>query len=96
LPDKHGVSQQQAVFLAKHIEEHCPSLVFRGLMTIGSVTQAALSENLDFERLLLCRKMIAQELEIETEDLELSMGMSSDFVQAVRNLIGPNSAKVKL
>jgi PLP dependent protein len=74
------------VQLAKYIKENCPSLLLRGLMTIGSISNAGSRENPDFEELALCKEAVAHELGMDVGSLELSMGMSSDFEDAVRNL----------
>jgi uncharacterized pyridoxal phosphate-containing UPF0001 family protein len=71
--------------LVRYIQNKCPSLEFCGLMTIGAMKhhQQATSGNPDFEQLVLCRNEIASALNIDRNYLELSMGMSSDFEEAV-------------
>jgi hypothetical protein len=56
-------------------------------MTIGSaeVSKSAESEHTqpDFEKLVACRKQVSAELNIPEDQIELSMGMSSDYLVAV-------------
>jgi hypothetical protein len=83
---KHGVSPQDAITLALHLKSNCPSLKLKGLMTIGSSksSEQGSSQNSDFSCLVECRQMVATALVIPPESLELSMGMSQDYEQAVR------------
>ena len=88
----------EVVDLAAHILAKCPTLRLRGLMTIGSLDSSVSAHpNPDFERLKETRtallaalreradlKAAVEELEREQEGgLELSMGMSNDFVEAI-------------
>ncbi|KWU46791.1 hypothetical protein RHOSPDRAFT_15024, partial [Rhodotorula sp. JG-1b] len=88
----------EVVDLAAHILAKCPTLRLRGLMTIGSLDSSVSAHpNPDFERLRETRtallaalreradlKAAVEELEREQEGgLELSMGMSNDFVEAI-------------
>ncbi|GAA5981189.1 hypothetical protein JCM10908_004014 [Rhodotorula pacifica] len=88
----------EVVDLAVHILEECPTLRLRGLMTIGSLDSSVSAHpNPDFERLKETRsallaalreredvKQAVEQLEREQEGgLELSMGMSSDFAEAI-------------
>lgn len=71
--------------LAKHILERCPNLKFTGLMTIGSYEQShGKAENQDFRRLSDIREKISRNLGVPTQSLGLSMGMSADYVQAIK------------
>lgn len=76
----------ETVQLANFIAEKCPKLVLAGLMTIGAIgnSQAAATAhtNPDFERLVEQRRLVAEAVGVA--DLQLSMGMSSDFEQAIR------------
>ncbi|WWD19775.1 YggS family pyridoxal phosphate enzyme [Kwoniella shandongensis] len=94
-------SSSELVDLAIHVIEHCPSLNLLGLMTIGSfeASHDPSKPNPDFETLKETRKELArilQEKDVKgakkEEELELSMGMSADFVQAVKE--GSNSVRV--
>ncbi|KAK3703779.1 hypothetical protein LTR37_014225 [Vermiconidia calcicola] len=87
--NKSGVEPNQEVTdLCKHIRDSCPHLHLAGLMTIGAIarSQAASTAegvNEDFVALRETRDRVAKELDIEQEELELSMGMSSDFEAAI-------------
>ena len=53
-------------------------------MTIGAYDyDISQGPNPDFLRLISCRKTICEEIGLKEHDLELSMGMSADFEQAV-------------
>lgn len=57
-------------------------------MTIGSLdaslNAANMNKNIDFEALINCRKILCEKFNLDYKSLELSMGMSHDFEQAVR------------
>ncbi|XP_020114385.1 proline synthase co-transcribed bacterial homolog protein-like [Ananas comosus] len=78
---KSGVDPSGCVELAKHVKMGCPNLVFSGLMTIGMLDYTSTPEN--FKTLVNCRDEVCKELGIPEEQCELSMGMSSDFEQAI-------------
>ena len=85
---KSGVEPGEAAELCKHIREKCPHLQLAGLMTIGAIARSqeastAESVNEDFVTLRLVREGVAKELGIGEGELELSMGMSSDFEAAI-------------
>lgn len=84
---KGGLSLQEAPQLARLIVGECAKLRLAGLMTIGSLGHSQLTndaENPDFVCLVQCRQRVAEALGIAEDKLELSMGMSSDYLQAVR------------
>lgn len=86
--EKSGVDPNDASALCKHIREACPHLQLAGLMTIGAIarSQQATTEdsiNEDFVALRETRDKVAEELGVSAQDLELSMGMSSDFESAI-------------
>ena len=56
-----------------------------GLMTIGAIARSQASEtgNEDFVTLRETRDKVAEEVEMDKADLELSMGMSADFEEAI-------------
>ena len=86
--EKSGVEPKDASALCSHIRDQCPNLKLQGVMTIGAIARSKGleegSENEDFVRLVEVRDAVAKELELEQQDLELSMGMSEDFESAVR------------
>lgn len=78
---KYGCEPEQCVALAQHIASSCSSLRLAGLMTIGQPDYSSRPEN--FMCLAQCRDKVAAALGIEPQELELSMGMSGDFEQAI-------------
>ena len=85
---KAGVAPADTLALCQHIVDACPHLELTGLMTIGALarSQATTSEteNEDFECLRDTRDAVAKQLRGFDNQLELSMGMSSDFEAAIR------------
>ncbi|KAK4547645.1 hypothetical protein LTR36_000602 [Oleoguttula mirabilis] len=86
--EKSGVEPDKTAELCKHVREKCPHLQLAGLMTIGAIARSqasatADSVNEDFVALRETREKVVSELGIEAHELELSMGMSSDFEAAI-------------
>jgi len=77
---KSGVPPEDACALARHVREACPYLALRGLMTIGGAGTGAK----DFKTLFECRAAVCAALGVPEESLELSMGMSGDFEEAIQ------------
>jgi len=84
---KGGVLADEAPALAEHIRNACQDLRLVGLMTIGQAGEASC-----FGTLRDCRDAVAASLDVAPESLELSMGMSGDFEEAIRG--GSNSVRV--
>lgn len=63
-------------------------------MTIGAYDRDPSTENPDFVALVECKKQLCAELGLEWNSVELSMGMSSDYEQAVRS--GINIFEIQL
>ncbi|KAF9325569.1 hypothetical protein BG006_010959 [Podila minutissima] len=79
---KSGMLPREALDVARHVVSSCAHLKLAGLMTIGSPNpDLENGENPDFKTLNECRAIIQETLKID--DLELSMGMSDDFPQAL-------------
>ncbi|XP_058101261.1 uncharacterized protein LOC131245676 [Magnolia sinica] len=78
---KSGVDPTDCLELAKHVKLGCPNLRFSGLMTIGMPDYSSTPEN--FRTLSNCRNEVCKALGMAEEQCELSMGMSSDFEQAI-------------
>ncbi|GAX27198.1 PLP dependent protein [Fistulifera solaris] len=74
---KSGVEPSEATDLCRFIVTECPQLQLTGLMTIGAVGDSSC-----FDVLRQCRETVQRELGME-ETLELSMGMSGDFEEAI-------------
>ena len=60
----------------------CPRLQLAGLMTIGAPDYSGCRSE-DFELMLACRAHLVAAFQLKQEDLQLSMGMSNDFENAI-------------
>lgn len=90
---KNGIQPEDATQLAQHIAEQCEWLDLAGIMTIGKLDGWPEGEvNKDFSRLYELRSDIGKKLSIEPQSLELSMGMSGDFEEAIT--MGSSSVRV--
>lgn len=76
-PTKSGIDPPQVPTVASYIFQNCPNLVLSGLMTIGKAQDITAFDHLRSIRDSLCASLGVQEL-------ELSMGMSADFEDAIR------------
>ncbi|KAH9383737.1 pyridoxal phosphate homeostasis protein [Haemaphysalis longicornis] len=82
---KNGIEPRDVSQLVKFLLGECPSLKFSGLMTIGMAEHDQGSgPNPDFVCLAKCREELCAELGLNLPDVELSMGMSADFEEAIR------------
>ncbi|KAJ5935609.1 hypothetical protein N7466_005156 [Penicillium verhagenii] len=87
--NKAGVEPAAAPALARFIREQCPRLKLHGVMTIGAIARSKETtpenENEDFVCLRETRDRIVADLGLAgpEAELELSMGMSSDFEGAI-------------
>ncbi|RLV92658.1 hypothetical protein JA1_003005 [Spathaspora sp. JA1] len=66
------------------LSDECKKLKLIGLMTIGSFsesTESSSHENQDFKKLVQVKQILDEKYKL---DLELSMGMSNDFEQAIK------------
>ncbi|GMG19165.1 unnamed protein product [Ambrosiozyma monospora] len=88
---KSGVAPEDVETFAKFIIDNCPKLKLEGLMTIGSLAQSKDQEheNQDFKKLVDLKTSLDK---LFTIDLKLSMGMSSDYQEAIRQ--GSTSVRV--
>ncbi|CAM9852323.1 unnamed protein product [Ascophyllum nodosum] len=75
----HHTDVDGCLSLCRHLKDSCPSLELKGLMTIGAPGDMEC-----FNRLCACRDAVAAGLGLEPQVLELSMGMSGDFEEAIR------------
>ncbi|XP_056897632.1 pyridoxal phosphate homeostasis protein [Takifugu flavidus] len=90
---KHGLPPEETVNAVKHILSECSALHFSGLMTIGRYGyDLSLGPNPDFQMLLGRRQEVCDTLKIPQEEVELSMGMSTDFEHAIE--VGATSVRV--
>lgn len=78
---------QDTLDLARAVARDCPHLRLLGLMTIGAIARSRATtpdnENEDFLALRDQRDLVARDLGLEPDALELSMGMSDDFEGAI-------------
>ncbi|KAH9488545.1 hypothetical protein Btru_061788 [Bulinus truncatus] len=82
--NKSGCSPKDTLKLVKYIKEQCSYIKLIGLMTIGSFDHDPNSgPNPDFKALYDVRKELCDGLNILEKELELSMGMSADYEQAI-------------
>uniref|UniRef100_A0A4W5Q474 Pyridoxal phosphate homeostasis protein n=1 Tax=Hucho hucho TaxID=62062 RepID=A0A4W5Q474_9TELE len=90
---KHGLPPGETVNTVKHILSKCTALHFSGLMTIGRYGyDLADGPNPDFQALLSRRQEVCASLQLPLEDVELSMGMSTDFEHAIE--VGSTNVRV--
>ena len=85
---KSGVEPGETLELCKHVIENCTHLQLTGFMTIGAIARSqattAETENEDFIKLRDIRQDVAKALDMNEDELELSMGMSGDFENAIK------------
>lgn len=75
---KFGVTEDEMVELAEVIVKDCPRLQLKGVMTIGAPNDFSC-----FDKLVVARERLAGVLGVDANTLELSMGMSGDFEEAI-------------
>lgn len=81
---KSGVTPEDCLSIASHIHNNCPNLKLSGFMSIGARGHDyTAGPNPDFESLIKCRKEACEALDLIEEEMELSMGMSGDFEEAI-------------
>mmetsp|Transcript_62116 Transcript_62116/g.173492 ORF Transcript_62116/g.173492 Transcript_62116/m.173492 type:complete len:243 (+) Transcript_62116:71-799(+) len=88
---KNGVEASEVAELARTIATELTGLELVGLMTIGAPDYSGCRTE-DFESLHKCRAEAAAATGVDPMTLELSMGMSADFENAVRE--GSTSVRV--
>ncbi|XP_060643009.2 pyridoxal phosphate homeostasis protein [Anolis sagrei] len=90
---KHGLPPGETVTTVAHILQKCPGLEFVGLMTIGSFGHdLSMGPNPDFQMLISLRQEMCDKLNIPIENVELSMGMSTDFQHAIE--VGSTNVRI--
>ncbi|XP_014291019.1 pyridoxal phosphate homeostasis protein isoform X1 [Halyomorpha halys] len=91
--EKNGCEPNSCWELVDFVLKNCPHLKFVGLMTIGQYGyDTSLGPNPDFLRLIKCRDGVCEKLNLQKNDVELSMGMSDDFEQAIE--LGSTNVRV--
>ena len=90
---KSGCLPGEVLALVRHINENCKKLKFCGFMTIGKIGHDyATGPNPDFETLVSVQRTVSEELQLDPSYVELSMGMSADFEEAIQ--AGSTSVRV--
>ncbi|XP_078521543.1 pyridoxal phosphate homeostasis protein [Lissotriton helveticus] len=90
---KHGLPPADTVATVDHIIKKCPSLEMVGLMTIGSYGHdLEQGPNPDFQMLLSLREEVCKRLDLPQANVELSMGMSGDFENAIE--VGSTNVRI--
>eukprot|EP01132_Coremiostelium_polycephalum_P010650 gene10650-13047_t len=87
---KSGCKPSEVIDLVQSVLNHSDKLVFLGLMTIGSPNVTP--DQPDFMTLLECRENVSKTLNIPKDTIQLSMGMSHDFEDAIK--FGSTSVRV--
>ncbi|XP_057340846.1 pyridoxal phosphate homeostasis protein isoform X1 [Microplitis mediator] len=91
--EKSGCDLSEASSLVKHVIENCKNLKFLGIMTIGAYGyDPSNGPNPDFVSLRQCRDDICKELNLVRDQVELSMGMSTDYEHAIE--LGSTNVRV--
>ncbi|CAH0556114.1 unnamed protein product [Brassicogethes aeneus] len=82
--EKNGIEPKEVGNLVKFILSDCKNLQLHGLMTIGKYGyNPEDGPNPDFLKLKSCRDDVCSNLELDWKSVNLSMGMSDDFEQAI-------------
>ena len=82
---KFGCDPDSCSELVDYVIKKCPRLKFSGLMTIGmfGYNVETMGVNPDFMELIKCKHSLCRDLSLSSGDIELSMGMSSDYEHAI-------------
>ncbi|CAF0809523.1 unnamed protein product [Brachionus calyciflorus] len=85
-PQKSGIAPSDLLKVYEQIRNNFKNLNIMGLMTIGSYEQSTNPDevNLDFKNLIDCRNELVEKLNLDPNSIEISMGMSHDYEEAVK------------
>jgi len=90
---KSGLPPNSVEDVVEFVTRECPRLRFLGLMTIGSYDARELEgPDPDFVLLAKVRDAICKRFELIPQEVELSMGMSQDFGDAI--VLGSTNVRV--
>ncbi|XP_072936075.1 pyridoxal phosphate homeostasis protein [Epargyreus clarus] len=90
---KSGTEPENATNLVEYVLKNCPGLDFQGLMTIGIYDfDTSQGPNPDFITLAKCRQEVCEKLNLDINNVELSMGMSTDYEHAIE--LGATTVRV--
>lgn len=91
--EKSGVDPSEVTGLTEYVLKECTNLRLDGLMTIGQFGYDLSSgPNPDFICLKKCREDVCKDLNLDWKTLNLSMGMSDDFENAIE--VGSTNVRV--
>jgi len=76
---KSGGSTEEVFEILNYIKSDCKHLVFAGLMTIGESGDMSA-----FKQMVELREKVCEKFQLQIKDVELSMGMSADYAEAVK------------
>jgi len=76
---KSGGSLDEVFDIINYIKTDCKHLAFSGLMTIGESGDMSA-----FKQMVEIRTKVCEKFQLEIKDVELSMGMSADYAEAVK------------
>jgi len=76
---KSGGSTEEVFEIINYIKADCKHLVFAGLMTIGESGDMSA-----FKQMVELREKVCEKFQLQIKDVELSMGMSADYAEAVK------------
>ena len=91
---KFGCDPETCDELVDYVIKKCPRLKFTGLMTIGKFgyNVDTMGVNPDFIELTKCKHSLCRVLSLGSADIELSMGMSTDYQHAIE--LGSNNVRI--
>ncbi|KAJ3643408.1 hypothetical protein Zmor_026121 [Zophobas morio] len=91
--EKNGAPPSDVIKLTNYVLKECPNLHLEGLMTIGRFGYDPKDgPNPDFVCLKNCRDEVCQSLGLDWKKVHLSMGMSTDYEQAIE--LGSTNVRV--
>ncbi|XP_022827292.1 pyridoxal phosphate homeostasis protein-like [Spodoptera litura] len=90
---KNGIEPSETTKVVEYVLKNCPNLDFKGLMTIGQYDyDVSQGPNPDFLTLVKCRQEVCENLNLDINNVELSMGMSTDYEHAIE--LGATTVRV--
>ncbi|XP_028514740.1 pyridoxal phosphate homeostasis protein isoform X2 [Exaiptasia diaphana] len=91
---KKGCRADDCITIVEYVIKNCPNLKFVGLMTIGQYNYdwEQCGPNPDFICLIKYQEIVCKKFNLTKQQVELSMGMSSDFDKAI--VMGSTNVRV--
>ena len=84
---KNGVSEDEAMEITEFVLNDCKRLQFLGYMTIGEAGDMEA-----FTRTRKAKERAVEKFGLKSDEIELSMGMTADYVEAIKS--GSNNIRV--